>query len=287
MASTAEGRRLTTAHRQAQVRLGAQTATNLLRVWPLLDLTAIDATLQRWLTAALAVVQAQHAASTQLAAAYYRSLRRTEAPVSPPVTPPAPRGLDAAAAATSLIVTGPARVKAATGRGVSLAQASRIGQTASARAGHRLALDGGRRHIIDTTQVDPDAAGVVRVTGGKPCAYCDSLAGLVFRDEAAASFKVHDGCSCGPEPVIGAAGERAAQEATDARAEQAIADAAESPTEPPSVDRASQRRPPEFSDLTRSQMDEYRASVAQVAAGERTSAEHWAWVHDLAQSIRT
>lgn len=93
MARTAEGRRLTDAHRKAQVRLGgiaaAMTAANAKR----LDIEDLDGSGPRWVAAQVAIIEAMRAQSALLAADYVRKFRRAEglAPVdvATPELPPA------------------------------------------------------------------------------------------------------------------------------------------------------------------------------------------------------
>lgn len=203
MASTAEAGRLTEAHRLAQARLGAQTAAQILSTWRLVDPAALDATVEAWLRVAVPIIGAQRTTSARLAANYLTAFRALELGRSArPIVARLAEDLDARQAATSLTVTGPARVKAATGRGVALATASTLGQTGSARSSMRLALDGGRSTISATVAADPQALGWARATSGSPCAFCAMLAsrGPAYSEETVA-FEAHDGCSCGAEPV--------------------------------------------------------------------------------------
>lgn len=201
MASTAEARRLTEGHRLAQNRLGAQTVAQMLTAWLLLDPADIDGTVEAWLRIAVPAVRGQHAASANLAAAYVRRFRTLEnVPGRPPAVPRSV--LPAEQTVTSLTVTGPATVKAATARGVPTAQAAALGATGSSRSAMRLALDGGRQMILDTVRADPQAEGWARATSGNPCHFCAMLAsrGPAY-SEASVDFEAHDGCGCFAEPV--------------------------------------------------------------------------------------
>lgn len=202
MAATAAGARLTEGHRLAQSRLGASVVRQMAGLWPLLDPEDLDATVERWLRLALPVVRSQHDASARLAAAYLRTFRSIEAPDLPPLRLPPPPTFDPAQATTSLTVTGPVTVRTATGAGQTIAAASDAGLSASARAAMRLALNGGRRAIVNGANADPDTQGWARATSGNPCAFCDMLAsrGPVYSEETG-DFEAHDGCSCTAEPV--------------------------------------------------------------------------------------
>lgn len=202
MASTAEARRLTEAHRLAQNRLGVLTVAQMRAAWPLLDPGDLDGTVENWLRLAVPVVRAQHDASARLALAYLRAYRTFEAPTAAPAAAVAVTPLDVQQAMTSLTVTGPVTVKSATARGLTLRAASDLGLSTSARSAMRLALGGGRATIIDSLASDPAAHGWARATSGDPCAFCALLAGRgPAYSEETAGFEAHDGCSCTAEPV--------------------------------------------------------------------------------------
>lgn len=189
---------LAEAHRLAQLRLGAQTVARLVQVWPLLAVDDLDRTVNRWLTAAGAVVAVQHRTSASLAVSFLQALRLQQVGTPPPPVPPPT--LDPDAVRTSLTITGPVSIKRAATRGVLLPQAADTALSASSAAGMRHALTGGRDTILATTQADPDAKGWQRVTGGGACPYCAGLAGITFNTDA--TFKAHDGCSCTAVPVF-------------------------------------------------------------------------------------
>lgn len=203
MASTAAAGRLTEAHRLAQARLGAQTAAQVLASWRLVDVADLDATVQMWLRVAVPVIGAQRTASARLAATYLDAFRRLElGPRARAFVPRLAEDLDVAQASTSLTVTGPVRVKTATGQGTPIATAARVAQVSAARAAMRLALEGGRRTLVDSVAADSQALGWARTTSGSPCHFCAMLAsrGPVYSKDTA-RFEAHDGCSCGVEPV--------------------------------------------------------------------------------------
>jgi len=201
MALTAEGRRLTEAHRLAQARIGARTVRQMLAAWSLLDAQDLDRTIARWLRVVLPLIGAQRLTSTQLAASYLVGFRAIE--LGPGTF--APRlagGANAKALITSLTVTGPVSVKMARARGETLERAFGLGQSMSARAGLRFALDGGRETLLESVRADSRALGWARATSGKACAFCLMLAsrGPVYSEETV-DFAAHDGCSCTPEPA--------------------------------------------------------------------------------------
>lgn len=209
MASSPQAARLTEAHRLAQARLAATVVRQMLTTWGALDPQAIDATVARWLQVTLPIVRAQHQASSTLAATYLTQFRALELGASSGFVPALPT-LDQRAATTSLLVTGPYRLKSATGAlpGIVENPAAfrtlvRTAAASSARSGMRHALAGGRDTITDSVHSDRSALGFARATSGAPCAFCAMLAsrGPVYRDEDTAGFQPHDGCACQPEPV--------------------------------------------------------------------------------------
>lgn len=202
MASTLRGRRLTETHRLAQTRLGVQTVSQMVPLWRLLDPSDIDNTLTGWLRAVVPVVQRQNLASAQLAANYYRLFRAAE--VGTPLETSVEMSADAERIIASMSSTGPARLKAATGRGVALEEAAETAFSTSASAAQRLTLDGGRSTLIEAVRTDDAALGYQRVASGDPCHFCLMLLsrGPVYGSEATAGFEAHDRCSCTAEPVF-------------------------------------------------------------------------------------
>lgn len=200
MAATDAGRRLTEAHRLAQARLGRQTVLQMLTLWPLLDLSNLDRSFPNWLRAALALVSARRTQSSGLAGTYLTSLKMLEiGKASEPQPAPV---LDERRFATSMLVTGPAAIRAGLVRGDKLPRLAQIAQTTSARAAMRHTLSGGRDTIANTVAADRDVRGWARVTSGRPCAFCAMLAsrGPVYA-KGTVDFKTHDGCGCTAEPV--------------------------------------------------------------------------------------
>lgn len=221
MASTPEAAELTEGHRLAQARLGAQVVEQIIATWAVLDPEALDRTVAAWLSVALPIIRQHRASSAALAGRYLSTYRTLElGSAAQPFTPILATVLDTPAAATSLTVTGPARIKAATARGVPLDQAVAKAKVSVSKTAMRHALDGGNTTLIRSVEADQQALGWARATSGKPCAFCAMLAsrGGVYRSEATArggraasarvggrpnlaKFEVHDGCNCKPEPI--------------------------------------------------------------------------------------
>lgn len=191
--------RLTDLHRASQNRIGRQAAADLAGVFDLLDLEAIDATAERWLTTARGVVMSHASDSASLARQYLQAFRDSE--IGDPGFP-AQWFPNAAKIDTSLLVTGPIRAKKIAGTGRTLDDIYRITQAVSAASGQRLALDAGREVLVETIRSDERARGWERVTSGNACAFCESLAGRgAAYSEQTSGFQAHDGCGCSAEPV--------------------------------------------------------------------------------------
>lgn len=214
MAATLAGSRLTDAHRTAQARVGARTVARLAQVWPLLDLTDLDATAPRWLTAAEGVVLSERQASETLAGEYARVYRSAEmGTTSRTFTPAAGDPLDVRRLRTSLLVTGPVHLKEAMRAGQALLGAADTASATAAASGMRHALNGGRSALINTAKTDPASPGWSRSIGTKPCGFCAMLAsrGPVYfsgsfdrsdpRFHGPGTAKVHDSCHCNVEPI--------------------------------------------------------------------------------------
>ncbi len=196
---TRAGILLTEAHRLAQAKLSASVVADLLKVWPLLDPTALDATVDRWLTASQAIVVKKHGDSAALAREYLRRFRAVE--LGTPITawtPPAPPVAAIDAIRTSLVVQGPVRIKAAMTARTALEVAARTAAGTSSAAGSRHALTGGRDTIVEAAKADERAQGLRRVTSGSACSFCSMLA---TRTDFTYQFKAHDGCHCQTQPA--------------------------------------------------------------------------------------
>lgn len=203
MALAAEAAHLTEAHRLAQARLGAQTVLHMHTIWPLLDPTDLDGTVEQWLRAAQPLIQAQRSISARLAANYFTTFRAIELGVDiPAIVPTLAETVAAEKLSTSLLVTGPISIKSNMARNMALATATYIGEANSARAAMRHALGGGRDTLTKTIGLDREARGYQRVTSAKACAFCEMLAGRggVYTADSG-DFEAHDGCSCGVEPA--------------------------------------------------------------------------------------
>jgi len=203
VASTATGRRLTEAHRQAQLKVGAQTVRRMLDAWRILDPQDPDGTFPAWLRTVQPIIEAQRATSAQVAARYVQAFRVAE--IGAPL---AAGGLVLAEAvpaeqiATSMLVTGPVSLRRQLARGVPFARAESVAQAEAAASAMRHTLNGGRETVLRTMDRDDRSVGWARATGGASCSFCALLAGRgpVYREETV-YFEAHDRCSCSAEPV--------------------------------------------------------------------------------------
>lgn len=203
MAATVEARRLTEAHRLAQARLGAQVVAQLAAVFPLLDPEDIDATVERWLTAATSVIRSGRTTSARLAATYLTTFRALELGIDAgPFVPTLAETVESARVETSLIVTGPAAILAGSARLRPLRTVVDIARSQSSAAGMRHVLNGGRDTVLQSTDGDRKALGWARATSGRACSFCALLAsrGAVYKADTV-DFQAHDHCSCSAEPV--------------------------------------------------------------------------------------
>lgn len=201
MATTAEGRALTERHRRIQIRLAGATVLQMRQLWRILDLEDIDSTVPAWLAASRRLIRSRNRASAVISERYFREFRAAEVGQPPTATLPTP-GLNIEAVDTSLLVTGPYRLRERLGKGRTLEEAARVALAASAAAAARHSLNGGRDMLLGAVAQDSRAVGWARVTSSKPCAFCALLAsrGPVFTRQTV-RFQAHDSCRCTAEPA--------------------------------------------------------------------------------------
>lgn len=215
MASTADGRALTDAHRRGQIAIGAQADIELRLLWPMLDARRLDRSEAKWLAASLLAVRPHHEESARLAAAYLAEYRKAEGAAAAPIVRSA---WDRQMVAEDLHLAGPVRVKLLTKAGMAPEAAAAAAVTKLAGIGSRAVLMGGRKTIHETAQRDTRATGWRRVTDGDPCTFCAMLAsrGPIYasRDTLHGSVKrvsrgggeglhYHGHCGCTGELVYG------------------------------------------------------------------------------------
>lgn len=191
-------RQLTEAHRLAQVNLRKATIVTMSSRWFLLDYDNLDGTTDLWLDAITPLVDRLNKQSSALARTYYRTHRI--ALIGGHFDPPTV-SLDFDAFHVSMRATGPATVKAWTGR-TSPSEAMRKGMAASSTSASRHVLSGSRDTLIVSSQSDPRVTSWSRATSASPCGFCAMLATRTdYNTESSASFSAHDSCGCQPEPV--------------------------------------------------------------------------------------
>jgi hypothetical protein len=170
--------------------------------WSLLDPDDLDSTFERWLTAALPIIQGQRGTSAQMAAKYLDQFKKLELGSAARLPLVLASHANVEAVTTSLLVTGPLSIKSAMARSAPLARAITTAQANTSAAAMRHVLNGGRDTTIFTVRDDPQAVGWARTTSGRACAFCITLAsrGAVYREDSV-DFEAHDHCSCGIEPM--------------------------------------------------------------------------------------
>lgn len=216
MATTAEGTRLTEAHRAAQARLAAQlVAVVAARFQQTMGREDARELARQWVESMIPLIAAQHGRSAALSARYYGAFRQAEG-ITLPFEPPAAPRLNLTAVRTSLYVTGPQELQRKLARGLLAGKAMNDAAAGAAGAAMRHALNGGRRTIGNSLERDRTALAYVRVTREGCCWFCAMLAsrGHVYKDYSfdrsdprftdggiPSDVKVHDSCRCTLEPV--------------------------------------------------------------------------------------
>ena len=191
---------LTAAHYRAQLAIRAELLKRVAAIWPSFDITDIDRSWRAIQQSLTAVVWMGHQQSSAMAGGYYQALREYEGiPGAAPVRyAPLPSidYLDRVFTYTGLIV--PKKLVAAGRQDAAQQTLVHVLGTVG-----RLALNGGRDTILETTNADPAARGWERVVGGNACDFCEMLAdrGVVY-SEATADFAAHDHCSCSAAPAF-------------------------------------------------------------------------------------
>lgn len=199
MASTDDGRRLTEAHKYAQIGVGALAETDARMLWGRLDIDDLDGSTPYWLASTVSAVSLRTVESQKVASTYLQEFRRAEIGSAGLVTVAGPAGTAAA-----LRFAGPVRVKRLILAGMPAADAYQAALTKFAGTARRQAMMGGRLTVAATAGSDRKAVGWRRVTDGNPCAFCAMLAsrGPVYRDAASADgLQYHSHCGCSAEPA--------------------------------------------------------------------------------------
>lgn len=200
MALTQAGSELTERHRRSQVALRALVLRDVMRLYPALDLGALDRTWEPVLTALMALIEARRKDSAALAAGYYMGFRSAEGVTGTDFAPVRVAEIDVEQMARSLGFAGPAQAQ----RLLRVRPADARSQVLTSLSGttSRLVLNAGRDTIDASVEADPKALGWARVTSSKPCSFCAMLAarGPVY-SRGTVGFPAHDHCACVNEPV--------------------------------------------------------------------------------------
>jgi hypothetical protein len=203
MAATDAGRRLTEAHRLAQIRVQAETVLQLSRAWPALDPTNLSRTWPPVERFATALVADRRARSANLAASYLDGFVQAEAGGRLANAPALMSAINVEQVRTSLQVTGPVAIKNATARGVPVAKAAQDAlATVGASAGRHVA-NGGRETLL-ATALNEGFDRWSRISDGRPCPFCAMLVsrGPVYLSAGSGGFQAHDHCGCTAEIVV-------------------------------------------------------------------------------------
>lgn len=197
MARTAEGTRLTAAHREIQGRVKAGALRDFLRLGPIWDGT--PETFRLLVEASVPLIENYHSTSSAAAASYYEAFRSAERPGGSPALRLAEFNGEVAAA--GLWSVGQSSVADAIAAGRPASEVLEAALTRVAGSVTWSVLDGGRSTVIRSTSADQQAQGWARTTSGSPCAFCAMLSGRgpVYKEDTA-DFEAHLHCNCGTEP---------------------------------------------------------------------------------------
>jgi len=205
MASTAEGRQLTEAHRLAQLAVAARASAEARLLWSRLDPDDLDGSTPYWLASSLAAVDRRTRESQRVAGEYLTAYRRAEIGASAAVMAGSVAGT-----AQALRFAGPVRVKRLIAGGMPRQEAYDRAFVKFDGIVRRQTLMGGRTTIANTASTDRRAVGWRRVTDGNPCAFCAMLAarGPAYKSRASGitqgeGLRYHGHCGCTAEIVYG------------------------------------------------------------------------------------
>lgn len=193
---TAIDDRLALAHRRQAVTLRSRSLRDALVLWALLDPEKMTATFPTWLAAQSALIRRDNARSATLAASYLKAARLASGvPGSPEIhmasEPPAPQ------IAAAMQATARAGYYAALRYGRTPEQARKVALVKTLGSTGRLILAGGRDTVRGSLVADRKGRGWRRITGSKPCEFCELLAGrgAIYSAETV-DFRAHDHCAC-------------------------------------------------------------------------------------------
>jgi len=183
--------------RSIQLAVRAQLMRDVAKAWPLLDSKRLNETFPVWLRAMMLITRNYHSQSSVASGRFYRQVRQlaTESPAPQSLIrlaePPVEEWMTKAFGYSGPGLLSRDTAQPKTALSTTLGTASRI------------ALDGGRTTILNTTKADKIAVGWYRVTDGDPCAFCALLAsrGVVYKEDTA-DFQTHNDCGCSAAPAF-------------------------------------------------------------------------------------
>jgi hypothetical protein len=183
--------------RSVQLAVRARLMQDVAKAWPLLDSKRLNETFPIWLRAMMLLTRNYHSQSSVAAGRFYRQARQLA------TDSPAPQSL--IRLAEPPVEEWMTRAFGYSGPGLLSRDTARPKTALSTTLGtaSRIALDGGRTTILNTTRADKIAVGWYRVTDGDPCAFCALLAsrGIVY-SEHTADFETHNDCGCSAAPAF-------------------------------------------------------------------------------------
>lgn len=203
MAETLEGRRLTEAHRVAQVQLSGQAVAASRLLWGELNPADLSGTRAPWLALQVTLMRSFDQRSAALGADYLGRYRAVEDQPGPIVDVAAFNAEWAAASVDAV----PARIAQRLGGGENPVEAKSATLGILLGEAKRFALQGGRRVVDRSALANPRSVGWRRVTDGNPCGFCAMTAsrGPAYRSESSAKGgrRFHRACGCTAEEVFG------------------------------------------------------------------------------------
>lgn len=171
--------------RADQISLARDTVREMVEVAGALSFTAVDASATGWMTAVESIVGKRYEESLARGSELYRDYQRASGlPGSPAIVTPM---LDRDALRGSLLVLGPYAAKKQMSLGMSIPNVARSVFTNTAATAAKMVLNGARDTIQATAVSDVRCTGYMRVTSGKPCAFCAMIAGNTYRSVESAS----------------------------------------------------------------------------------------------------
>ena len=200
MAQTSEGKRLTDAHRIAQVKVRNQVEREAKKAMKLLDLDNISGS-WAWKLDLLQIMRDGYTDSVKLATTYMETFPEVDAGITEQiiVSPFSARDAD-----VIINAEGVAAIKKGIKAGELPEQAAARVASSLAAAAAQQAIAGGRNLIDSTVRYSGRSGQYRRVGGSSLCAFCAMLVGRgPVYSQTTGYFRSHDHCGCTAEPVYG------------------------------------------------------------------------------------